>query len=431
MIKVGIVSLGCAKNLVDSEMMLAMFDKTHFQITNDPKEADLIIVNTCGFIVSAKQESINTIIDMAQYGAKLVVTGCLAQRYEEELRKSLPEVDLLVPIKDYGSLDKYLKELLKTDTGIAPINPMERVISTSSYSAYLRISDGCNNLCSFCAIPQIRGRFKSRNFDEIIEEAKRLKDLGVKEISIISQDTTKYGFDFPNGKPNIVDLLKAIDEVGFYSIRLLYLYPSEISDELLDLIAKSKSIKHYFDIPVQCASDHLLKAMNRHGDKKEMMELFHRIKEKMPEAILRTTLISGFPGENEDDQKETLEFLEEIKFDHLGVFTYSREEGTASYDYEDQIEEEIKEKRKDEIMKLQSKISYEQAKKHVGEIMEGIVIGKNSRGEYLLRSYWNAPDDIDGNIYFTSDKKLNEGDIVKVKITSSFIYDLVGEIILS
>ena len=424
--RVGFVSLGCAKNLVDSEMMLAMFDKGAFSIVNDPEEADIIIVNTCGFIESAKEESINTILEMAKYGKKLVVTGCLAERYTEDLRKSIPEADLIVPIREYGSLAKLLRELTQEEA-IEPLNPLKRVLSTPDYAAYLRISEGCDNFCSFCAIPYIRGRFKSRPYDEILEEAKILKEKGIKELSIISQDTTRYGSDFPSKKPNIVDLLKELDSMGFYSIRLLYLYPDEIPDELIDLVAKSNSIKHYFDIPVQCASDHLLKRMNRHGTKADMMRLFHTIKEKVPDATLRTTLIAGFPGENEEDVKQTLAFLDEIRFDHLGCFAYSKEEGTAGAKFKDQLPQKRKEEVRNLIMAHQRPISYENNKKRIGQVMEGIVIGKEGANKYLLRSSWNAPDDIDGRLSFTSKKDLKNGEIVKVRITNAFVYDLLGE----
>ncbi len=424
--KVCLVSLGCAKNLVDSEEMLAMFPSDRFELSGDPKGADLIIVNTCGFISSAKKESIQTILDLASYKpkAKLVVTGCLATRYAEELKKEIPEADLIVPLKDYPKLSNLFMELLG-EKGIAPMNPLNRLLATSSYSAYLRISDGCNNFCSFCAIPNIRGRFKSRPYEEIIEEAKHLKETGVKEISLISQDTTVYGMDLKNGK-DIVSLLDDLEKIGFYSIRLLYLYPSEISDELIHKIAESKIIAHYFDIPVQCASDHLLKLMRRHALQQATVDLFKKIRLICPDAILRTTLIAGFPGENEEDQKETLAFLEDIGFDKMGCFTYSREEGTASYSFPDQIPEKVKKKRRDELMKLQAKISYSKNKEHIGETMEGLVVGKQG-GKYLLRSYWNAPDDIDGSILFSSDEPLQEGDIAKVKITDALIYDLIGE----
>jgi ribosomal protein S12 methylthiotransferase len=429
MIKVGLVSLGCAKNLIDSEMILAMFTADEYKLTDNPAEADLLIVNTCGFIEEAKEEAIDTILQMAQYPGKLVVVGCFVERNLAELQKSLPEVDLWVPLKDYPHLHEKIETLLGTKD-IRPLDPLHRVVSTPDYAAYLRISEGCNNFCAFCAIPYIRGRFVSRPFDEVILEAETLKKAGVKEISLVSQDTTMYGFDFAGHKPSIIDLLKKLDGMGFYSIRLLYLYPDEISEELLEFVRDSKSIKHYFDIPIQCASDHLLGLMKRHGTAEKEKALFKRIKELMPDAVLRTTLISGFPGETEEDQKETLEFLNEIQFDHLGDFPYSREEGTAAYAYPHQVPKATKLKRKDEIMNLQRKISHERNKSHIGEVMEGIVTGYDPEKKfYTLRSYWNAPDDIDGNLYFSSEKPHKAGEIIQVKISSCFIYDLLGEAI--
>lgn len=425
---VGLVSLGCAKNRIDSEMILAMFPIERFTLVNTPETADFIIVNTCGFIGDAKTESIDTIFEMAKYKGKLIVVGCLAERYYEQLKAELPEADLIVPIRDYKELSSRLSEL--TGEEITPISPLRRILSTGPYSAYLRISEGCDNHCAFCAIPFIRGRFVSRPFDEIITEAKWLKQKGIQEISLISQDTTVYGKDFPHRKPDLCDLLREIEKVGFYSIRLLYLYPTEISDELIHLIANSKTIAHYFDIPVQCASDKQLKAMRRHSLQKETEDLFLRIKEICPDAILRTTLIAGFPGENETDQKKTIAFLKKIRFDHMGVFPYSREEGTAGDSLPHHCREATKARRVKELLDVQRSISYENNKTHVGEIMEGIVIARGKKkDEYQLRSYWNAPDDIDGTIYFTSQKPLEEGDIVKVKITFAMVYDLFGEIV--
>ena len=427
--KIGLISLGCAKNLVDSEMILAMFPHDRFSFTTVLAEADFIIVNTCGFIESAKRESIDTILGLAKYKAKVVVVGCLAQRYLEELKQLLPEADLIVAIKDYHELHRYLSTLTGEED-ILPMNPLRRVLSTDSFTAFLRISEGCNNFCSFCAIPFIRGRFKSRPYEEILTEARSLLQRGVKEVSLISQDTTVYGMDFEGKKPDICDLLRALEGMGFYSIRLLYLYPSEISDELIDLIAKSKVIAHYFDIPVQCASDKLLKLMRRHCNQQETVELFRKIRQKCPDAILRTTLIAGFSGETIADQRQTLRFLEEIRFDHMGCFTYSPEEGTYGATLPHRVRESTKQRRMNELMAAQRKISYERNKAHIGEVMEGLVIDKGPRaGEYRLRSYWNAPDDIDGNLFFTSSKELHLGDIVKVKITGAFVYDLHGELV--
>ena len=427
--KIGLISLGCAKNLVDSEMILAMFPHDRFAFTTTLREADFIIVNTCGFIESAKRESIDAILDLAKYKAKVVVVGCLAQRYYEELKASIPEADLIVPIRDYHELHERLQELTG-ESDILPMAPLRRVVSTKPFTAYLRISEGCNNFCSFCAIPFIRGRFVSRPFEEVLEEARNLYASGVKELSLISQDTTIYGSDFPRAKPDICDLLRALEGIGFYSIRLLYLYPSEISDELIDLIAGSKVIAHYFDVPVQCASDKLLKLMRRHCDQAETEELFAKIRRKCPDAVLRTTLISGFSGEDARDQKQTLEFLKRVRFDHMGCFTYSPEEGTYGATLPHRVRKSTKERRANELMALQRHISYELNKARVGEVMEGLVIDKGRKpGEYLLRSYWNAPDDIDGAIYFSSSRELALGEVVKVRITGAFVYDLHGELV--
>ncbi len=426
MIKVGLVSLGCAKNLVDSEMILGMLDKSNFKIVSDPKKADAIIINTCGFISDSKKESINTIFEMAKYHKKLFVTGCLVERYKSELEKEIKEVTRFISISEYHRINDILKEELGVNE-VVELSPFTRILTTPKYSAYLRISEGCNNVCTFCAIPLIRGRFRSRSKEDVLKEADILLNKGIKELVIISQDVTRYGTDF-DYKYNLVDLLKDLEKKDFYSIRLLYLYPDEISDELIELIAKSKKIAHYFDVPIQHANSRILKNMNRRGDKEFLYNLFKKIKTISPDSVLRTTLIVGFPGETKDDFLELKEFIKEIKFDHLGCFAYSKEEGTKSYNFPHQVRSDIKEKRKDEIMEIQEVISYEQNKKHLGEIMEGIVTNYDNKSDtYYLRSYFNAPDDIDGNIMFTSNEKLEIGDIVKVKITNAFVYDLFGE----
>lgn len=426
MIKVGLISLGCSKNLVDSEIILGMLDASKFKCVNTIEESDVVIINTCGFIEASKQESIENILDVISYHKKVVVTGCLTQRYLNELKQSIPEVDLWVPISEYSKLNEKLEELLGVKK-IEQFNPFVRLLSTPKYMAYLRISEGCNNCCAFCAIPLIRGRFVSRPFLDIIKEAKDLYSKGIKEIAVISQDTTKYGFDLKENK-NIVDLLKALEDIGFYSIRLLYLYPDEISDELIDFIASSKAVKPYFDIPFQHSSNRLLKSMFRKGVKVNYQALVDKIRNKIPQAVIRTTYIVGFPGENDEDFLDLVEFTKRNKFDHMGAFKYSREDGTAAYNYPEQINEKIKELRLAKIMEIQKKISYQNNKARIGEIMEGIVIDYNSSSNtYSLRSYWNAPDDIDGKISFTSKQKLNIGDIVKVKINNAFVYDLFGE----
>ena len=426
MIKVGIISLGCAKNLVDSEIILGMLNASKFQCVNTVEESDVIIINTCGFIEASKQESIENILDVINQGKKIVVAGCLAERYLEELKQSIPEVDLWVPIRDYPKFNEKLEELLNVEK-VEKFNPFRRMLSTPKYMAYLRISEGCNNCCAFCAIPLIRGKFVSRPFADIVKEANNLYAAGIKEIAVISQDTTKYGFDLKENK-NIVDLLEVLEQIGFYSIRLLYLYPDEISDELIDYISHSKAVKPYFDIPFQHSSNRLLKSMFRKGVKCDYQELVDRIRNKIPNAVIRTTYIVGFPGENDDDFLDLIEFTKRNKFDHMGAFKYSREDGTPAYNYPEQIPENLKELRLAKIMEVQKKISYQNNKARIGEVMEGIVIDYNSSSNtYSLRSYWNAPDDIDGKISFTSKRKLELGEIVKVKITNAFVYDLFGE----
>ena len=426
--KIALISLGCEKNLVDSENILGLLVKNHYQIVNNKAEADILVINTCGFIEASKKESIDTILDNIGKKQKVVVTGCLVNRYVDELKKEIPEVDLWIPIRDYPRFNALLATLDKELTNYEGLNDNYRVISTGSYSAYLKIGEGCSNCCSYCAIPLIRGPYVSRPFENVIEEAKKLANEGYKELIVLEQDTTRYGLDLKE-KKTIVDLLKELLNIkGLEYIRLLYLYPDEITDDLIDLIAKEERLTPYFDIPIQHSEDKILKAMNRRSDKEYLRKLFNKIRNKIPHAILRTTVMVGFPGENKEDFANLMKFIEEIKFDHLGAFKYSKEEGTASYNYPHQVSERIKQERLDALMELQQKISYEQNKKHINEIMTGLVIGKEDNC-YLLRSYYNAPDDVDGKILFSSDIPLNEGEKVKVLIKESYVYDLYGELI--
>ena len=424
--KIALISLGCEKNLVDSENMLGfLVNKNQYQVVVNKSDADIIIINTCGFIESSKKESIEAILDNIGGPQKVVVTGCLVNRYLEELKKEIPEVDLWIPIREYAHFNRLLSLLDKDITNYEGLNDEDRLVSTGSYSAYLRIGDGCSNCCSYCAIPLIRGPYVSRPYESIIKEAKKLAKDGYKELIVLEQDTTRYGLDLKE-KKTIVDLLKGLLEIKELDyIRLLYLYPDEITDELIDLIAREPRLTPYFDIPIQHSEDTILKAMNRRGNKEYLKNLFSKIRNKIPNAILRTTIMVGFPGETKKDFDALLSFIEEIKFDHLGAFKYSREEGTKSYDYPKQVSEITKQKRLDALMALQQKISYDLNKRHINEVMNGLVVGKEN-GYYLLRSYFNAPDDIDGKILFSSLKPLNEGDIVKVKITESYVYDLYG-----
>ena len=424
--KVALISLGCAKNLVDSENILGLLLKNHYEIINNKDEADILVINTCGFIESSKKESIDTILDNINKKQKVVVTGCLVNRYKDELAKEIPEVDLWISIRDYPRFNQLLATLDHDITNFEGLNDNYRLVSTGSYSAYLKIGEGCSNCCTYCAIPLIRGPYVSRPYEDIISEARKLANDGYKELIVLEQDTTRYGLDLKE-KKTIVDLLKGLLEIKELAfIRLLYLYPDEITDELIDLIAKEERLTPYFDIPIQHSEDKILKAMNRRGDKAYLTNLFKKIKTKIPNAILRTTVMVGFPGETKEDFDNLINFVKEVKFDHLGAFTYSREEGTKSYDFPHQVREATKQKRLDELMSLQQSISYDLNKKHIGEVMKGLVVGKEN-GYYLLRSYFNAPDDVDGKILFRSSKELKEGDITEVRITESYVYDLYGE----
>ena len=426
--KVALISLGCAKNLVDSENILGLLLKNHYQIVSNKDEADILIINTCGFIEASKKESIDVIFDNINHKQKVVVTGCLVNRYIDELKKEIPEVDLWIPIRDYPRFNVLLKTLDKDITNYEGLNDDYRLVSTGNYSAYLKIGEGCSNCCSYCAIPLIRGPYVSRPFESVINEAKKLAKDGYKELIVLEQDTTRYGLDLKE-KKTIVDLLKelvAIPDLEY--VRLLYLYPDEITDELIELIAKEEKLTPYFDIPIQHSEDAILKAMNRRGDKAYLTSLFNKIRNKIPHAILRTTVMVGFPGETEKDFNNLMQFISDIKFDHLGAFKYSKEEGTASYNYPHQVRESTKQRRLDTLMELQQKISYEQNKKHIDEIMTGLVVGKEN-DYYLLRSYYNAPDDVDGKILFSSPIELKEGDKVKVLIKESYVYDLYGELV--
>ena len=433
--KVGFVSLGCSKNLVDSEMIISLFKRNNYEIVDNADDAEIVVINTCGFIDAAKKESIDTIFEYVNPEKIIIVTGCLVERYKEELSKEIPEVDLFLSIRDYPHMAEMIQDTIKkrypTMTMQGSIDLDKRVITTGPFSAYLKISDGCNNRCAFCAIPLIRGNFHSVPKQDILKQAEKLRDEGVEELVVISQDTTKYGMDLKNEKTNIVDLLKSLLEYPeFKYIRLLYLYPNEVTDELIELIASEPRLTKYFDLPIQHSETKVLKKMLRHDTRESTEEVINRIRRRIPDAIIRTTLIVGFPGESEEDFNNLVEFVKKEQFDHLGAFTYSREEGTRSYDYEDQIDEKVKQRRYRKIMSTQKAISLKKNKNRVGEIHEGIVIDYNYENNvYYLRSGFNAPDDIDGKIIFKSSKPLSAGDIVKVKITGCDHYNLYGALL--
>lgn len=428
---VGIVSLGCAKNRVDSETIAYLFQKNDIRIVDDVEQADIILVNTCGFIESSKRESVDTILEMAQYHKILIVTGCLVERYQKELIEELPEVDLFVSIREYPRFGELLNEVLKTKGKhfSGELCNSRRIVSTPPYTAYLKISEGCNNRCTYCAIPLIRGGFRSFPMQELLDQARDLAQRGVKELVVISQDTTRYGEDLKD--TDIVSLLKNLLSIeAFDYIRLLYLYPDEISDELIDLMGKEERLTPYFDIPVQHASDSVLKAMNRRGDERFLRELFLKIRSRVPNAILRTTLIVGFPGETEEDFDTLCRFVREMRFDHLGAFLYSAEEGTIGATLPHQVDESVKEDRYRRIMEQQQQISLENNQKRIGDIQHGMIVGySQEQHAYLVRSIYNAPDDIDGSIYCYSEEECELGQRVKFRILDADAYDLFGKLI--
>lgn len=438
---VGIISLGCAKNRVDTEEVLSYFARNSFQIVDSLKDADIIVVNTCGFIQEAKKEAIATIFDTLKYKEEdphkiVVVIGCLVERYEGDLKKDIPEVDLFVPIKDYDNFGPLLSETLKkrgiTEELNGRIEKNKRLYSTPSYQAYMQISDGCNNFCTFCAIPLIRGRFHSFPFAMIQEEIKEIADRGVKEITIISQDTSIYGQDLKGQDLTICDVLKeCLKYPQFSFIRLLYLYPDEITDEFIELYKNNPRLTPYFDVPIQHSEDHLLKSMHRHGTKKDIEDVYSKIRKEVPNAIIRTTLIVGFPGETKEDVDNLEKFITDYPFDHLGVFKYSREEGTLSYNYKDQVPSREKTRRYNQIMKAQAKVSFKLNQKHLGEIMDVMVTGYDKDNLcYTASSYLYAPDDIDGKIYlYSSERELQPGEVVKAKIVNAGIYDMDAEVV--
>lgn len=431
---IGLVSLGCSKNRVDSEVMLGMLKQAGYSIVSNPREAEIIIVNTCGFIVSAKEESIDAIFEMAEYKKSgrcqmLVVTGCLVQRYGEDLRAEIPEIDLLMGVASYEGL---LAAIEEADKGKRPLLTGEgnrffcapRVLTTPSYSAYVKLSDGCSNRCTYCAIPLIRGPYHSRPFDDIVNECRSLSENGVSEITLIAQDTSRYGNDFPEGKlllPQLLHTLQGMDSLHW--MRVLYCYPDTVTDELLDAIAYLPKACRYLDLPLQHTEDRMLALMNRRGSQALIRKLIKRCRER--DILIRTTLMVGFPGESEAEYEAMLEFMQEARFDRLGAFAYSPEEGTVAAEMDDQLPEEIKQERLDRLMLLQQEISAESCARRVNETCEVLVEGYR-RGRYYGRSRLEAPE-IDGKVLFTSQKKLKPGEYVHVHVTSSSEYDLIGE----
>ena len=439
MYKVGMVSLGCDKNRVDSEIILGKMSD-EYKITSNPKDADIIIVNTCGFIESAKQESIDTILEMADYKVNykcklLIATGCLTQRYGEELGKLIPEIDIMLGVNDYNKINEFITDFIEGSKKAAEllnysdenINEGKRILTTQKESAYIRIAEGCNNFCTYCIIPKIRGKFRSRKMENIINEARDLSESGVKEIILIAQDTTLYGSDI-YGKKNLHELLQELSKIeGIEWIRVLYCYPEEIYDELIDEIASNKKVVKYLDLPIQHISDNILKLMGRKTSKQDIINKINKLREKVSNIILRTTFIVGFPKETEEDFNEIIEFLKEYKLEKVGVFTYSQEEDTPAAKMEGQIVEEVKQKREETLMLVQKNISEEINKLKIGKLYDILVEGYD--GEYYHgRSYEMAPD-IDANVLFKSPKKINNGEFINVKIIDNMDYDLVGVVV--
>lgn len=435
---VGLVTLGCSKNQVDSEMLLGYFKEGGFNIVSDPLEADIIVVNTCGFIKSAKEEAIATILEMADYKeigncSALIVTGCLAKRYKKEILENMPEVDLCIGVDEYENIDNILSEFLNQNCLNHSLKFENRIISSDFPSCYIRISDGCDNRCSYCAIPLIRGRFKSRKIEDIVEEVKNLASQGMREFCIISQDTSKYGIDI-YGKLMLPELLRRISKIeGVKWIRILYMYLFEATDELIEEMAKNDKICKYFDIPIQHLSDNILKQMNRYDTSEIIFDRIEKIRGKVPNAILRTTVMTGFPGETQEDFNILKEGIKNIKFDRLGAFAFSKEEDTKAYDMKNQVPEKIREERLKEIFDIQKNISLKLNKNRVGNKYEVIVEGITEDEKYFsCRSYMDAPD-VDGRIYVKIDEqslsKLTIGEFANVQIIDYNEYDLYAKVI--
>lgn len=435
--KVGFVSLGCSKNLVDTEMTIGIFKEQKHEIVSNVEEAEVIVINTCGFIESAKQEAINTILEMAEYKETgkckyLIVMGCLVERYLSKLKKLLPEVDLFIPIKEYGNIGTKIEELITNKKQILPLCNLEyknRVISTGKTTAYLKIAEGCSNRCTYCAIPYIRGNYISREFEDIISEAKELAKKGYKEIILIAQDTTKYGLDL-YGKTRLAELLETLCKIKeFKWIRFLYAYPESITDELIQVVKNNDKICKYFDIPIQHISDDILKRMNRRSTSKQIKELLEKIKKEIPNVILRTSLIVGFPGETEEDFEKLYKFVEKGYFDKLGVFKYSKEDGTPAARLKEQVHYKIKEKRYNKIMQLAQKISKEKLEQKIENKYEVLIENSTFDNKYYVgRSYMDIPD-TDGLIFIPKEEENLEDNWINCKINRVKDYDLIGDAI--
>lgn len=438
--KILFVSLGCDKNLVDSEMMLGMLQERGFTFTDDEKEADVVVVNTCCFIQDAKEESINTLLELGELRRNgqikaLIAAGCLAQRYKEELRREMPEVDAIVGTNAIDSIVAAVEEVLAgqgqnhyRDIHAKPVAADKRILTTGGHYAYLKIAEGCDKHCTYCIIPKVRGSYRSIPIETLVSQAEKLAAGGVKELILVAQETTLYGVDL-YGQKKLPELLHILAQIsGIYWIRILYCYPEEITDGLIESIAAEPKVCHYLDIPIQHASNQVLRRMGRRTDEEELRRMIGKLRDRIPDICLRTTLISGFPGETQEDFEELYRFVNEMEFDRLGVFTYSKEEDTPAADMPDQIEETVKESRRDELMELQQAIAFEKAEDMVGKILTVMVEGKAADEDiYVTRTYRDAPN-VDGYLFLNTSANLMTGDLVTVQVTDSNGYDLIGEI---
>ena len=431
---VGFVSLGCSKNLVDTEMTIGLFRKNNFKIVSNPEDADIIVVNTCGFIESAKEEAINTLLEMAEYKKKrckyLIAMGCLVQRYKEELEKAMPEVDLFIKYKEYGTIWEQIEGLIgkQSTKQMCGLEFSERVVSTGNNFAYLRIAEGCSNRCTYCAIPYIRGKFVSRTMEDILEEANDLAKQGYRELIVIAQDTSKYGMDI-YGEPKLAELLEKLTKIdGIKWIRFLYTYPESITDELIKVVKENDKICKYFDIPIQHISDSVLKRMNRKSNGESIRKVITKIRKEIPEVIIRTTVMVGFPGENEQDFEQLYEFLKWAKFERLGAFSYSKEDGTPAEKLDNHIHPMTKKSRYNKIMKLQQQISDEIMKKQIGRKLEVIIEDESFDGKYYIARSRNEVPDIDGVIYVEKSQDELMDKFVNVEIIDSNDYDLIAKL---
>ena len=435
------ISLGCDKNLVDSEVMLGLLDKKGYQIVDSEEDADIIVVNTCCFIHDAKEESIQTILEMAEYKKEgklkaLIVTGCLAQRYQQEIIDEIPEVDAVLGTTSYDHIVEAVEEALAgnghvvlEDVDALPDVKEKRLVTTGGHYAYMKIAEGCDKHCTYCIIPKLRGNYRSVPMEKLLAEAKALADQGVKELILVAQETTVYGKDL-YGEKSLHKLLRELCKIsGIQWIRILYCYPEEIYDELIQTIKEENKVCHYLDLPIQHASDAVLKRMGRKTSKAQLVEIIEKLRKEIPDISLRTTLITGFPGETQEQHEELKDFVDEMEFDRLGVFTYSPEEDTPAATMADQISEEVKEDRQAELMELQQEIAFDLAEDMVGRevlvMIEGKVADENA---YVGRTYKDAPN-VDGLIFINTDEELMSGDFARVRVTGALEYDLIGELI--